>query len=228
MSARQPREERAGSDPGQSREERVRRDPERSREAILSAAEEVFAREGFDGASLAEIGRAASVSAALPAYFFQDKQGLHDAVIERLFHDRDLALEPVCEQATAALADAPDGLRRGLEILVGGYLAFLQQRPSFVHLMAREALEIPRRATVPRHSQVLERGIDRFIDSLPQSGRPSLDRGHLLITLIALCWFPLEHDATMLAGMGYATWTDAFIAARTEHVVDVLLRVLSP
>jgi len=203
------------------------RDPQRSREAILDAAERVFARDGYDGASLAEIGREAGVSATLPAYFFADKRGLYQAAIERLFRERDAALTPVCEQATAALAQ-PDGLRRGLEILVGGYLRFLQRRPTFVRLMAREALELPRRATAPRHSQVLERGIDRFIDSLPAAGGPSLDRGHLLISLIALCWFPLEHDATMLAGMGYATWTDAFVAARTEHVVDVLLRVLSP
>lgn len=205
----------------------AKRNPEQSREAILEGAERVFARDGFDGASLAEIGRTAGVSAALPAYFFTDKQGLHDAVIERLFQDRDAALEPVCAQATAALGDGPDGLRRGLQILVGGYLRFLQQRPTFVALMAREALEIPRRATVPRHSRALEHGLDRFIASLPESpGRPSLDRGHLLVTLVALCWFPLEHDATMLAGMGYATWTDAFVAERTEHVVDVLCRVL--
>lgn len=203
------------------------RNPEQSREAILDGAERVFARDGFDGASLAEIGRTAGVSAALPAYFFADKQGLHDAVIERLFEDRDAALEPVCAQASAALGDRPDGLRRGLEVLVGGYLGFLQRRPTFVALMAREALEIPRRATVPRHSRALEHGLDRFIASLPEApGRPSLDRGHLLVTLVALCWFPLEHDATMLAGMGYATWTDAFVAERAEHVVDVLCRVL--
>jgi AcrR family transcriptional regulator len=202
------------------------RNPEQSREAILDAAERVFARDGFDGASLAEIGRVAGVSAALPAYFFADKQGVHDAVIERLFRDRDAALEPICAHATAELRRGEEGLRDGLEVLVGGYMRFLQQRPTFVSLMAREALEIPRRATAPRHSRALERGLDRFIASLPASGGPALDPGHLLVTLVALCWFPLEHDATMLAGMGYATWTDAFVAERTEHVVDVLTRVL--
>lgn len=204
------------------------RDPAGSREAILDGAELAFARDGFDGASLAQIGRAAGVSAALPAYFFHDKQGLYDAVIARLFRDRDATLEPICARATAALRAGPEGLREGLEVLVGGYLRFLQGRPAFVALMAREALEIPRRATAPRHSQALERGLDRFIASLPELGRPSLDRGHLLVTLVALCWFPLEHDTTMLAGMGYATWTDAFVAERTAHVVDVLLRVLEP
>lgn len=207
------------------------RDPEASREAILDGAERTFARDGFDGASLARIGREAGVSAALPAYFFQDKQGLYDAVIARLFRDRDAALEPICAAATSALRDGrPDGgLRAGLETLVGGYLRFLQHRPAFVALMAREALEIPRRATAPRHSRALEHGLDRFIASLPTDpATPSLDRGHLLVTLVALCWFPLEHDATMLAGMGYATWTDGFVAERTDHVVDVLMRVLGP
>jgi hypothetical protein len=31
----------------------------------------------------------------------------------------------------------------------------------------------------------------------------------------------------MLAGMGYATWTDAFVAARRDHVVDVLMALLA-
>jgi TetR/AcrR family transcriptional regulator len=205
---------------------RRKRDPERSRAAILDAAEQVFARIGYDRASLAEIGQAAGVSAALPAYFFGDKRGLHDAVIARLFADRDEALEPIYAQSTAVLLGSRDGLRRGLEILVGGYMRFLQRRPTFVQLMAREALEIPNRARAPRHSRVLARGIDRVVDSLPSNGRSSLDRDQLLITLVALCWFPLEHDATMLAGMGYATWTDEFIAQRCEHVVEVLLAVL--
>lgn len=203
------------------------RNAEQSRAAILDSAEQIFARDGYDGASLAGIGAAAGVSAALPAYFFGDKQGLYHAVIERLFQERDLALEPVCERATATLREGSGGLRPGLELLIAGYLGFLHQRPTFVSLMSREALEVPRRATAPRHSRVLERGLDRFIASLPTSTRPALDRDHLLVTLVALCWFPLEHDPTMLAGMGYATWTDDFVAERTEHVVDVLMRVLA-
>ena len=202
-----------------------KRDPERSRTAILDAAEEIFARDGFDRASLAQIGHAGGVSAALPAYFFSDKQGLYDAVIARLFADRDRALEPVCAEALAVLRADPGDLRPGLEILIGGYLAFLQHRPTFVHLISRAALEIPRRAEAPRHSRVLERGIDQVVDSLPHVD-PRLDRGQLLITVVALCWFPLEHDATMLAGMGYATWTDGFVAARRDHVVDVLMALL--
>ena len=43
------------------------RDPERSREAILGAAEESFARLGFEGTSLQQIGEAAGVARSTPA-----------------------------------------------------------------------------------------------------------------------------------------------------------------
>jgi AcrR family transcriptional regulator len=206
------------------------RDPARSRKAILDAAETIFARDGYDGSSLNAIGQQAGVSAALAAYFFGDKAGLYAAVIQRMFEDRDRHLGPVCDEAIAIVA-APganpyEQLRRGLEIMVAGYLRFLQQHPSFVRLMTRDALDIPRRATAPRHSRAFQEGVEGFIAALAPRVGAAVDPGQLVITIVALCFFPLEHDATMLAGMGYEAWSDEFIARRTEHVVDVLMRVL--
>lgn len=206
-----------------------RRDPDRSRQSILDAAEQIFAREGYDGASMAAIGKAAGVSGTLPGYFFKDKATLYSAVIDRLFDERNRALAELGEAATAALREE-DGLRRGLEILVGGYLRFLLARPAFVRLMARDALEMPRsgRATEPRHSAAYESSVRDFIAALSPPPGPGVDPDQLLISVVALCFFPLEHDATMIAGMGYRAWTPAFIRKRTDHVVDVLLRVLTP
>lgn len=207
-----------------------KRDPARSREVILDAAETIFARDGYDGSSLSVIGQEAGVSAALAAYFFGDKAGLYAAVIQRMFADRDRHLGPVCDEAIAIVADRGTNprkqLRRGLEIMVGGYLRFLQQHPSFVRLMAREALDTPRRATAPRHSRAFQEGVEGFIAALAPHVGAAVDPGQLVITIVALCFFPLEHDATMLAGMGYEAWSDEFVARRTEHVVDVLMRVL--
>jgi TetR/AcrR family transcriptional regulator len=209
-----------------------KRDPARSREAILNAAEKIFADRGYDGASLNAIGREAGVSAALAAYFFGDKAGLYAAVIQRLFDDRDHQLRRICDTAVAVVetvgGNPRERLRRGLEILVGGYLRFLHERPSFVRLMAREALDVSRRATAPRHSQAFQEGVERFITALAPRAGAAVEEGQLVITIIALCFFPLEHDATMLAGMGYRAWADEFLAERTEHVVDVLMRVLRP
>jgi TetR/AcrR family transcriptional regulator len=208
---------------------RRRRDSARSREAILDAAETVFARDGFDGSSLSAIGTLAGVSPTLPAYFFGGKRGLYEAVVERLFADRDSALDPVCAAATRRLeaADGRDGaLRAALETLVGGYLDFLRARPAFVQLMARDALDHGRRATTPRHSLAFQRGVSEVLQTLSAPKGPALDPEQLLLTTVALCFFPLEHDATMLAGLGYSAFDDDFIDARKRHVVDVLERVL--
>src|SRR5438552_18404874 len=59
------------------------RDAERTREAILVAAEDRFARLGFEGTSLQQIGEAAGVARSTPAYFFGSKKTLYDAVLTR-------------------------------------------------------------------------------------------------------------------------------------------------
>ncbi|MDQ3874836.1 MAG: TetR family transcriptional regulator, partial [Actinomycetota bacterium] len=47
------------------------RDAARSKEAILVAAENRFARFGFEGTSLQQIAEAAGVARSTPAYFFR-------------------------------------------------------------------------------------------------------------------------------------------------------------
>jgi AcrR family transcriptional regulator len=216
------------SETGRHAGRRRRRDAERSRTLILDAAEQVFAQHGYLGASLSAIGEAAEVSATLPAYFFSNKASLYRAVIDRLFVDRNEILGELGTRAVAELDGTEDGLRNGLRILVRGYLDFLLHRPGFVHLMTRDALELARhgRAEAPRHSPAYEQGLREFLTALSPPHGPAVDSNQLLISLVAMCFFPLEHDATMLAGMGYRAWTTGFVDTRTEHVVDLMTRVL--
>jgi TetR/AcrR family transcriptional regulator len=209
---------------------RRRRDPERSRKAILDAAEDAFAQHGYGGASLAAIAEAAAVSTALPAYFFDSKAKLYAAVVERLFRERNERLDGLGRAAVAEVDGSEDGLRRGLRVLIGGYLEFLLSRPNFVQLMTRDALALAGngRAQAPRHSTAYEDGVRRFLAALSPPPGPAVDSGQLLVSIVAMCFFPLEHDATMVAGMGLRAWTPAFIEQRTEHVVDLLVRVLKP
>lgn len=94
--------------------------------------------------------------------------------------------------------------------------------------MTRDALELASqgRAEAPRHSPAYEQGLREFLAALSPPAGPAVESNQLLISLVALCFFPLEHDATMLARMGYRAWTPGFIETRTDHVVDIMSRVL--
>jgi TetR/AcrR family transcriptional regulator len=201
-----------------------RRDAAASRRAILDAAEQLFAERGYDRASLGQIGRRAGVSAALPTYFFGGKEQLYTAVLERLLAERERRLEPLAA-AAAELFERTGELRPALELLIGGYIDFLRERTALVRLMGREALDHGRHlAPGPRHSVALAQALARFMRSL--SPPPAVDPGQLLITTVALCFFPIEHNDTMLAAIGLDATGERFATARKRHVVDVLERVL--
>lgn len=208
-----------------------RRDPEGSRRKILDAAELVFSRAGFDGATLMEVGREAGMSGTLPSYFFGDKEGLYDAVIARLFADRDAALGTVCAEALElAAGGGTEAARAALNRLVHGYLEFVERRPAFVRVMARDAMDHERRerVTARRHSTAFHEGVVGIIAAFGPEPGPATDADQLVISLIALCLFPLEHDSTLLAGMGYVARSPGFSERRVDHVVDLLARALTP
>ncbi len=199
------------------------RDAERSRASILDAAELVFAESGFPGASLAAIAKAATVSAALPAYFFGSKEQLYDAVIARSLARRADYVERVRARAEEHLDGTSRGTEAALRELVSGYIDFLLTNPAFVPLLTRDALKhADARENLPRHASSFAESLRGF---LVRAGATHVDTelDHLLLTVIAICYFPLEHDSTLVAGMGHRAWSESFQARRVEHIVHLLL-----
>ena len=199
------------------------RDADRSRTAILDAAEQLFADLGFQGASLAAIAQRARVSVGLPGYFFGSKEELHKAVLERVFERRNAALEAVATAAEQLLEQSPDEGEEALRLLVCGYVDFLLDNPTFVWMLTRDALEhSDTREQMPRHSQQFA---DRMVAVMTRAGVKEAEHSpdQLFLSLIAMCYFPLEHDATIVAGMGQRAWTPAFRDRRVDHIVRLLL-----
>jgi len=69
------------------------------KDSIMQVAERLFARRGYNGVSLREITRKAGVDVAMIKYYFDNKQGLFDALLQRradiLNRERSVALEEV-------------------------------------------------------------------------------------------------------------------------------------
>jgi TetR/AcrR family transcriptional regulator len=59
------------------------RDAEVTRQQILNAAEVEFSRCGLNGARISTIAKGAGVTTAMIHYYFENKEGLYKAVLER-------------------------------------------------------------------------------------------------------------------------------------------------
>jgi len=74
---------------------------------ILLAAIEVFADEGYEGASTRSLASHAGVNAPAIQYYFGSKEGLYRAVIGHIAHLVEQRLAPVAQRIAAALAGEP-------------------------------------------------------------------------------------------------------------------------
>ena len=110
-------------------------------DAILDAAEHLFARQGFAAASVKQLGAAAGVNPALLYYYFGDKVGLYEAVLERI-------LGRVAAAAVERLEHAPSPAEAVREI-VRVQVRVLVERPQAARLLLRELVDHEAEHAVP-------------------------------------------------------------------------------
>lgn len=195
------------------------RDPDRSRAAILDAAEQLFAEQGYDASSLAEVGLRAGVSRGTPGYFFGSKAELYRSVLERCFDEVRTAVRSGRER-TLSGTHAPEEI---LEGAVSDYFDFLSERPNFVRLIEREALSGAHllRDTTPPLSAGQE-ALAAIAAELGLDPAPSGEAAQLLLSIISLCWFPVVHADTVAAAVGVDTSSAVAREQRKRHVVALV------
>lgn len=199
------------------------RNPQRSREAILNAAEQLFAERGFENTSLQDIGAAAGVSRGTPAYFFGSKEQLYRTVLERALH----ADHAMVDGLRAQLTQPNTTIETVVAAVVGGVIDFLVARPTFLQLIEREARSGSRfLGSTPALPTVLSDSLALLNDERFRSHTRPVDPTQLLLSIVALCWFPLDHAATFLQPLGIDPFDPVFIQQRKGHVTELILRGL--
>jgi AcrR family transcriptional regulator len=196
------------------------RNPARTREAILDSAERLFAEQGYDATSLSQVGQEAGVSRGTPGYFYGSKPELYRAVLDRCFTEVHRAVQAGQERALAS-GETPQVV---LEGAVSDYFDFLVARPNFVRLLEREALTAA--GVLPEalaEVQVGREAVAAMAVELGLDPAPSGDAAQLLLSIIALCWFPLVHAGTIAPAVGVGLGNPAALAQRKRHVVDLVL-----
>ena len=202
--------------------ERVR-DAERTRELILDAAELLFAEKGYEETSLSDVGKQAGVSRATPGYFFGSKADLHRAVLERCFADVRRAVREGKERALAS-GQTPEVVLAGA---VSDYAEFVAARPNFVRLIEREALSDRTVLTgMPLRLAVWQEALAAFQQELGLDISDSAEASHLLLSLVALTWFPIVHGQTFMKAVGLDPTAPDFAEQRKRHITTLLLGAL--
>jgi AcrR family transcriptional regulator len=195
------------------------RDAERTKGAVLDAAERLFAEQGYEAASLEAIGRLAGVSRGTPGYFFGAKDALYRAVLARVLTAEAELLLGAQARATAA----GGGPEEVLTALVDSFLDFLVARPSFVRLVEREAAAggATLRA-VADETPAVQAGLASLGHYFSGPAFRAAEPAHVLLSLLALCWFPLAHADTFTRGLGLDPNSPAFLPAWKRHVVTLV------
>jgi len=206
-------------------DQRPTRDPERSRAAILDAAEELFADRGFEGASLADIAAAAGLSRGTPSYFFNSKEMLYAAVLDRLFAERGIATARAFAPLRRWLEDTEAGsLRTALVDAVSGYTAFLLERPSFARLIQREELSGGRRLeSVRGRSTVMADTFSALRAVAPRRGLREFVVEDAVLVFVSLTFSPLTQRSTFMASLKRDLAERRIRGRHIELVADQLL-----
>ena len=189
-----------------------------AREAILAAAERVFARAGFNGATTAAIAEAAGVPKPNLHYHFGSKNELYREVLSRTLHDWLVPMDGLEPEADP---------RAALEAYIRAKMAMSAERPDASRVFANEllhgapvlgeAMRSELRAMVRRKAKV--------IDAWIASGRmANVDSTHLFFTIWAATQTYADFDVQVRAVLGREEMSPRDHARASEHVVALLLR----
>src|SRR6185312_12724559 len=127
-----------------------------------------------------------------------------------------------------AQADRPsEPLRPVLSRAVGEYLEFLRERPTFVAIIEREALDGGSRlAALATESTVMEDAFGGLRRRARAHGLRNFDPTEAIMCLIALSYLPVAHRETIMRRNGLSLDDPAFFRRRRRHIVDVLMHLI--
>ncbi len=119
------------------------RDAEVARNAILDAAEEIFAENGFDGARVDAIAAASGYNKSLIFHYFDDKLGLYTAVLKRIDQQGNelqaIMLAPLL--ADESFTSDASKFRTFIESVIRWIFDYVVENPRVLRMLVWEAAE---------------------------------------------------------------------------------------
>lgn len=200
------------------------RDPERTRAAILDAATQEFTANGLNGARVDAIAQRARVNKRMIYHYFGGKDGLYLAVLEAAYE----AIRVAELELHLTDRDPADGMR---ELVLFTWRYFLAH-PEFLSLLGTENLNKASYLKRSKRIRELHSPLVGMISTLLARGekdrvfRGGVDPIELYVTIASLGFFYLSNVHTLSTIFGRDLSAPKSIAARGQHIVDVVLNFL--
>src|SRR2546421_9270850 len=210
---------------------RRERDAEVARQAILDAAEEVFAKNGFDGARIDAIAAASGYNKSLIFHYFGDKLGLYREIVLRVREQFQgwfaRVLAPLVDNDAMPL-DAGT-VRAFLETFIRWYFNMLVEHPRLLRMIAWEAAEGWHTFTsFQRKPEELEMSLSiiDFIQRAQKAGfiEAELDPLLLIFNMVNLCMYHVISTPLLQQLMDSTGRPAPELAQAQDQIVKLVLR----
>jgi len=197
------------------------RDADKSQRSILATALREFAQHGFAGARIDRMAIQADVNKRLIYYYFESKDKLFLAVLERVYADIRTA-----EQALHLdEMDPAEAIRQLVSFTWHYYLA----HPEFITLLNSENLHQAAHLKQSSRIQEMNSPLIALLASVLDRGRRAglfrdgVDPVQLYISIASVCYFYLSNNATLSAIFGRDLRTPKALAQRLSHMKELVL-----
>ncbi|MFZ3127322.1 MAG: TetR/AcrR family transcriptional regulator [Rhodoferax sp.] len=185
---------------------------------ILGAAEKVFARAGFGGATMAAIAQASGLPKANLHYYFGSKDVLYRAVLARILNDWLVPTHGITPEADP---------RTAIEQYIRAKMALSAQRPDGSKVFANELLHGAPvvHGLLAKELRQMVKDKAAVVQGWVDAGRMApVDSTHLFFTIWAATQTYADFDVQVAAVLGRKALTNRDHARATEHVVSLILR----
>lgn len=198
----------------------------RTRQQILDAATDEFAAKGFEGARTDDIARRANVAKRMLYHYFNNKDGLFQAVLEQTYANIRTAEENL--KLTSL-----DPVKAMAELVVFSFDWFVNH-PEFIAILNEENLLGAVHANSSNAVERLNMPLVDMISTVLQRGEKSgqfrgdVDAVELYISIAGVSYFYFSNQLTLSAIFARNLSSKPEIKRRRSHVVDVILGYLRP
>jgi AcrR family transcriptional regulator len=193
-----------------------------ARDNILEVATQEFSEKGLAGARVDEIAERTQTSKRMIYYYFQSKEGLYRAVLERCYIqvreiDSGIDLEAL-------------GPQEALRELVRVTFDYHIKHPDFVRLVMNENIHhgahIGHVPSIKTRNQAVITMLQRLLDRGLQARcfRKDIDPVELHMTISALCFYNVSNRYTFGRIFQRDMTSVAALARRRETIVDIIER----